>query len=178
MRWRVLVLLAALFIGLAVMTVVVHAAADYDQKNLKDQLSAQGIVMPVAAAITGSGVTNPVDVAALQPYEGQLMTTGAQAEAFADHYIGVHLAHMGKTYDQASAYSRAHPKDAAAAALVETVFKGTMLRSSLLQAWGWGEVGTYAAIGSWVLAALSLVVLVAFLFELVVAPRNPKTALP
>jgi hypothetical protein len=178
MRWRVLVLLSALFIGLVVMTVVVHAAADYDHKNLSDQLSAQKITMPTAAAMKGSGVTDPADVAALAPYEGRPMTTGAQAEAFADHYIGVHLRNMGKTYDQASSYARAHPKDTAAAALVQTVFQGTMLRSSLLQAWGWGQVGDYAALGSWVLAVLALVVLLALLFELFVAPRSPKTALP
>jgi hypothetical protein len=177
MRWRVLILLAGLFIGLVVMTVVVHAAADYDHRNLSDQLSAQKITMPTAAAIKAS-ISDPADVAALQPYEGQLMTTGAQAEAFADHYIGAHLRKMGKTYDEASAYARAHPKDAAAAALVQTVFQGTMLRSSLLQGWGWGQVGDYAALGSWVLAALALVVLLALLFELLVAPRNTKTALP
>ena len=31
------------------------------------------------------------DKAALQPYAGQQMTTGKQAQAYADHYIAVHL---------------------------------------------------------------------------------------
>jgi membrane protein YdbS with pleckstrin-like domain len=84
---------------------------------------------------------------------------------------------MGVTYSQASAAARQHPTDAKAAALVETVFKGTMLQSSLLQAWGWGQVGDYAALGLWVLAALALVTLLAIVFELSVAPRSLRTAL-
>jgi hypothetical protein len=174
MRWRVLVLQIALLVGLVVLTVVAHAAADYDHQNLSDQLGAQQITMPAAADIKGM---DPADVTALTPFVGQPMTTGAQAEAYADHYLGAHLRAMGVTYSQASAAARQHPTDAKAAALVETVFKGTMLRSSLLQAWGWGQVGDYAALGSWVLAALALVTLLAIVFELFVAPRSPRTAL-
>ena len=174
MRWRILALLSALLVGLVVLTVVVHAAADYDHRNLADQLGAQKITMPTAAAVKGM---DPADIAALTPYFGQPMTTGAQAEAYANHYIGVHLKDMGLTYSEASAQARANPNNAKDAALVTTVFQGTMLRSSLLQAWGWGQVGDYAALGSWVLASLSLVVLLALLFELFVAPRYPQTAL-
>ena len=174
MRWRILALLSALFVGLAVLTGIIHAAADYDHRNLADQLSAQKITMPTAAAIKGM---DPADVAALTPYLGQPMTTGSQAEAYADHYIGVHLRAMGATYSEASALARANPTNAKDAALVQTVFQGTMLRGSLLQAWGWGQVGDYAALGSWVLAALSVVLLLALLFELLVAPRSPRTAL-
>jgi len=174
MRWRVLALLSALFVGLGILTVVVHAAADYDHKNLSDQLSAQRITMPTAAAIKGMAAA---DVSALTPYVGQPMTTGAQAEAYANHYIGVHLREMGLTYSEASAQARANPNNAKDAALVQTVFQGTMLRSSLLQAWGWGQVGDYAALASWALAALTFVTFLALLFEVFVAPRYPRTAL-
>src|SRR4051812_2477462 len=125
MRWRILALLSALFVGFVILTGVIHAAADYDHQNLADQLGAQKITMPTAAAVTGMA---PADVAALTPYFGQPMTTGAQAEAYANHYIGVHLQEMGLTYSEASAKARANPSDAKAAALVQTVFQGTMLR--------------------------------------------------
>jgi hypothetical protein len=84
---------------------------------------------------------------------------------------------MGLTYAQASAQARANPTNAKDAALVQTVFQGTMLRGSLLQAWGWGQVGDYAALGSWVLAVPALVTLPALLFEVFVAPRYSQTAL-
>src|SRR5579872_4495500 len=100
MRWRILALLSALFVGLVVMTVVIHVAADYDHRNLAEQLGAQKITMPTAAAIKGM---DQADIDALTPYLGQPMTTGSQAEAYANHYIGVHLREMGVTYSQASA---------------------------------------------------------------------------
>jgi len=151
-----------------------HAAADYDHQTLANQLGAQQITMPTAAALKGMA---QVDVDALAPYAGQPMTTGGQAEAYADHYIAVHLREMGKTYSQASAAARTNPKDAQAAALEQTVFQGTTLRSMLLNAWGWSQVGDDVALGSWVMAGLALVTWLAFMFELVVAPRYPRTAL-
>src|SRR6185312_6412476 len=109
MRWRIIALLSALFVGLGILTMVVHTAADYDHKNLSDQLGAQKITMPTAAAIKGM---DAVDVSALTPYLGQPMTNGAQAEAYANHYIGVHLREMGLTYSEASAQARANPTNA------------------------------------------------------------------
>jgi hypothetical protein len=79
---RILALLSALFVGLVMLTGVIDAAADYDHRNLADQLGAQKVTMPTAPAVAGMA---PAGVAALTPYLGQPMTTGAQAEAYADH---------------------------------------------------------------------------------------------
>ena len=44
---------------------------------------------------------------------GQLMTTGAQAETYANHFIAVHPKEIGgETYSQLSAESLASPGDA------------------------------------------------------------------
>ena len=75
-------------------------------------------------------------------YAGQQMLTGQQAEAYADHFIAVHIAEMGggKTYSQLSAESLAQPNNAKLAGVVATVFKGETLRSMLLNAYGWWKV--------------------------------------
>ncbi len=70
------------------------------------------------------------------------MLTGQQAEAYADHFIAVHIAELGagKTYAQLSAEAIAQPNNTKLAATVATVFKGTTLRSMLLNAYGWWKV--------------------------------------
>src|SRR6476660_5144345 len=68
--------------------------------EVHDQLAAQKITMPTDK--TGLADLPAADKAALEPYAGQLMTTGAQAQAYADHYIAVHLSNVagGKTYSE------------------------------------------------------------------------------
>jgi hypothetical protein len=91
----------------------------------------------------------------LQQYAGQSLVTGKQAEAYADHFIAVHLQEIGggKTYSQLSAEAMAYPKGSpqytAAEAKVQTVFQGTTLRGLLLEAyafWQMGQIALYAAI--------------------------------
>ena len=83
------------------------------------------------------------DATAMKAYSGQLMTTGAQAETYADHFIAVHLGEIGggKTYSQLSAAAMAQPKNVALANHVATIFKGTTLRGMLLNAYGWWQMG-------------------------------------
>jgi hypothetical protein len=76
------------------------------------------------------------------------MTNGAQAEAFADHYIAVHLKAIGggKTYAQLSAQAIADPTNTKLAATVETMFKGETLRGLLLNGYAFWKMGQYALI--------------------------------
>jgi hypothetical protein len=78
------------------------------------------------------------------------MTTGAQAEVYADHFIANHLLAIGggKTYSQLSELSLAQPKNAALAAQVQLMFRGTTLRSMLLTAYGFWQIGQIALIGA------------------------------
>jgi hypothetical protein len=101
--------------------------------QVHNQLAAQNIVFPAANSAAIKALP-PADAAAMKPYTGQLMTNGAQAETWADHFIAVHLVKIGggKTYSQLSAESLAQPKNTALAAPVQTVFQGTTLRGLLL----------------------------------------------
>src|SRR5579871_6626105 len=85
------------------------------------QLAAQQIYFPAA---NSKAVAAP-EFAAMRPYGGQQLTTGAQAEVYADHFIANHLKEIGggKTYAQLSALSIAQPDNAKLTAHVATVFK-------------------------------------------------------
>jgi hypothetical protein len=90
------------------------------------------------------------------------MLTGQQAEAYADHFIAVHLSEIGggKTYSQLSTEAIAQPKNVVLAGQVATVFKGESLRSMLLNAYGWWKVSqiTYiAALAAFGLGGLTLI---------------------
>src|SRR5579862_1441505 len=125
--------------------------------EVSTQLSAQQIYFPAA---NSPAVAAP-QFAAMRQYGGQQLTTGAQAEVYADHFIANHLKVIGggKTYSQLSAEAIAQPKNAALAAQVATVFKGETLRGLLLNAYAFGTMGMIAgiaAIGAFIAAVVML----------------------
>ena len=124
----------------------------YVHNTVQGQLASQQIFFPPKAAfahpVAGTEIT-PSMIPSVSQYAGQQLLTGQQAEAYADHFIAVHIANMsgGKTYSQLSAESIAQPNNVKLAGLVATVFKGETLRSMLLNAYGWWKVSqiTYIA---------------------------------
>ena len=138
--------------------------------TVQSQLAAQQITFPAASAFAhpkAGGEITPSMIPSVSQYAGQQLLTGQQAEAYADHFIAVHIANMGggKTYSQLSAESLAQPNNTTLANTVATVFKGETLRSMLLNAYGWWKVSqiTYiislAAFGLGALAAIGSAVL-------------------
>ena len=134
----------------------------FTTSNVHNQLAKQDIVFPTKAqfaqAKAGTEVT-PAMIPYIAQYAGLPLTTGAQAEAYADHFIAVHLSEMpyGGVYSKVSAASRANPSDTALAAEVQTSFQGTTLRGLLLEAYAFSQFGMIAlwgAISAFVLAAL------------------------
>jgi len=142
-----------------------HSVISNDVHN---QLAAQKIVFPPAssAAIKELPAT---DAAAMSTYGGQLMTTGAQAETYADHFIAVHLQKIGggKTYSQLSEASLAAPKNTALAEQVQTMFRGTTLRGMLLNAYGWWQMGQIMLISAIVAFGAAALFLLLSIFGLV-----------
>ena len=125
------------------------------------QLTEQQIVFPAANSAAIKALPS-ADAAAMTQYAGQQMTTGAQAETYANHFIAVHLKKIGvgKTYSQLSAESLANPGNAALKAQVQTVFQGTTLRGLLLNAyafWQIGQIALYAAIAAFAGGAIFLI---------------------
>lgn len=128
--------------------------------NVRDQLAAQQIYFPEAGSpALASDEIGPY----LNKYAGQQLVNGAQAEAYANHYIAVHLKATagGKTYAEVSTLSRQAPDDTKLAGQVQTLFRGETLRGLLLTAYGFWKMGQLALIGS--IAALALAVVLGLL---------------
>ena len=120
----------ALAVTLAIAGLVFKTNADFAQTNVREQLSAQNISFPPAAALSDEEKQHEGVV----KYAGQKVTTGEQAEVYANQYIGTHLKGIagGKTYSEVSALSRAAPEDQALAGQKDTLFRGETLRGLLL----------------------------------------------
>ena len=106
------------------------------------------------------------------------MTSGAQAQAYADHFIAVHLNKIGggKTYSQLSAESLANPSNAALKAQVDTVFKGETLRGLLLNAYAFWQMGQIALIAGIVSLVAAVVLLILSVLGFVHVRRTPAEA--
>jgi hypothetical protein len=175
--------------GGAMLTIVLIAAGSlglwgylYTTSNVHDQLAPQQIFFPTQAQINaakaGTEVT-PEMVPYLEPYAGQQVLTGAQAQTYANHFIANHLYAMPYhgVYSQVSAASRADPGNAQLKALVQTSFTGTTLRGLLLEAYAFSVFGTIAlvaAIVSFVLAGIMLMLTLLGVWHAVRTPEEKE----
>ena len=121
-------------------------AHNFVNDEVHTQLSSQQIYFPKS----NDPQLKQAEFAPIRQYAGQQLTTGQQAEAYADHYIANHLKVIGggQTYAQLSAQSNANPTDQKLAATVQTVFRGETLRGLLLNAYAFGTMGTIAGIAA------------------------------
>jgi hypothetical protein len=165
---------------LAVAGVLLMWGANFANNDVHNQLAQQQITFPAASAFQNVTAPKPGQFAEVTPsmipsvsqYAGQSLTTGAQAEVYANDFIAVHLQEIGGglTYSELSAQAMAmNPNSAAGiakAAQVETVFRGTTLRGLLLEAYGFSVFGTIAGDASMAAFAAAglLLLLVAFGF--------------
>ena len=149
-RWTFDILMATAGLFLAVTLIAAGGlltwAHSFIGNEVHTQLAAQQIFFPPA---NSKAVAGP-EFAAMRPYGGQQLTTGAQAQVYADHFIANHLKEIGggKTYAQLSALSIAQPDNAKLAGQVATVFKGETLRGLLLNAYAFGTMGMIAGIAA------------------------------
>jgi len=175
--------------GGILMTVVLVVAGvllfwgySYANNSVSTQLAAQKITFPPksvwATAQPGTEFT-PAMIPYMEKYSGELMTTGAQAETYANHFIAIHLQEIGggKTYSELSAAALALPSGSAAynaaESTVQTVFQGTTLRGMLLNAYGWWQMGQIALISSIATFALAAIAAVLSVLGLLHFRRVP-----
>ncbi len=183
-------IVTAVGFGLAALLLItaglLNWGASFASEAVSSQLEAQEITFP---AVTG----NPDESADITKFfadNGDLiLSNAAQAQMYADHYLGFHLSKM-PTYAAASAANRAasaaiatNPNDptlkaeaASKLAMVDTVFKGTMLRGTLLTAYAFGTLGSIAAIAALVSLAGALVMLFLSILGLLHIRRTPEDA--
>ena len=166
-------IVTAVGFGLAVFLLIaaglLNWGANFASSAVSSQLEAQEITFP---AVTGNE-DESADITKFFADNGdKVLSSATQAQMYADNYLGFHLSKM-PTYAAASAANRAagaalgaNPTDptlkadaAAKAGMVETVFKGTMLRGTLLTAYAFGTLGSIAAISALVSLAGATVML-------------------
>jgi hypothetical protein len=189
-----LVVLAGL---LLVAGLVLTSNANFANDYVKDQLGQQQITFKAADTLTAEEKQS----ACLVKYAGQQLTTGKQAECYANEFIGLHLKSIagGKTYAQIGdvqtglrAQIAALPKDDPAVtglqkqltdvtAARETVFKGETLRGLLLTSYGFSEFGVkagQAALVAYFAAGLLLLLGAAGLVHAAATPATKGFAVP
>jgi hypothetical protein len=175
--WTGLALAAVLLVAGGLLT----WANTFINDQVVDQLSMQNITMPEGDALASL----PKDDAnALEPYAGSPMDTGAEAKAYADHYILVHMneASDGQTYSEVSGQyvamtdeQKASPEGQALGQLRQTLFMGSTLRGLLLYGYAFATIGTIAGIAAIVAFAGAAVLLALFGLGLWHAHRAKET---
>jgi hypothetical protein len=166
---------------LAVAGLVLTTNANFANTYVKDQLSQQKITFKPAAALTDEERKSEC----LVQNAGKALTTGKQAECYANDFIGLHVktATQNRTYaelgvpqtalrTQITDAKKVNPNDPAIEGLQkqldeisatrETAFKGETLRGLLLTSFGFSEFGvkagqaaTVAYLGSILMALLA-----------------------
>jgi hypothetical protein len=148
--------------------------------NVHSQLAQQQVFFPPAGS---PSLESPQIGPYLNKYAGQQLTDGAQAQAYADHFIKVHLAESGGglTYAQLSEKSRAAPTDTELADQVQSAFRGETLRGLLLNAyafWKMGQIALFAAIAAFIGAGLMLILAGLGFWHLRRVPREQEVLVP
>jgi hypothetical protein len=175
-------------LGGLVLTIVLIVAGSllmvgwrFAESNVHDRLEAQKIFFPPAGS---ESLASPEIGPYLNQYAGEQLVTGEQALAYADHFIGVHLQEVagGKTYSEVSTLSREDPENEELRGQVETLFRGTMLRGVLLDAyafWKFGRIAMLAGIAAFVLAGvMAILTILGFWHLRRVSPTDELLAPP
>ena len=189
-------------LGLAILllavAVVLTTNANFANTYVRDQLSQQDITFKTVDTLTDE--EKKADC--LIEYAGQRLTTGKQAECYANEFIGLHLKSIagGQTYaslggpQSALTAQVAQARETSDPALAdlekqladvtaqrETVFKGETLRGLLLTSYGFSEFGTKAAQGAtvaYLAAALLALLSIAGFVHAFRTPRSEVFAAP
>jgi hypothetical protein len=166
-RWRIFVLQIGLIGILGFVSGFAFWGSNFATSTVHDQLAAQQIYFPAAGSKAITSLPK-ADAAAMTQYAGQELLTGQQASVYANNFINVHLAEIanGQTYSQLSTAAQADPTNTKLGGEVATIFKGTTLRSMLLNAYGWGQIGQFAGYAAVGLLIATLAVFGALVFEI------------
>jgi hypothetical protein len=169
------------FVGLGLSVFLFVAAAllnwgaSFADESVATQLSQQKITMPDKDSAGFKALSEEAQTS-LAPFSNMPLTTGEQAQAYADFYIGSHLKGIagGKVYSEvsgmalgAAAKSKAEPANTALATEAgvlmgqrTSLFMGETLRGLLLYSFAFWQIGQIAMYAAWAAAVGGLLMLV------------------
>ena len=152
----------------------------YVHNTVQGQLSAQQIFFPPKAAFAnpkvGTEIT-PSMIPSVSQYAGQQMLTGQQAEAYADHFIAVHLSGSAAARPTPSCRPRRtrSRRTWRWPARWPPCSRASTLRSMLLNAYGWWKVSQITYIAALVAFGLGGLTLIGSVFALALGRRPEIT---
>jgi hypothetical protein len=167
---------AAMTVVLAVAFALLLWGSTFAKDYVSDELSAQNISFPPAENMSDEEAAEFSDVA------GQQVDSGDLAERYAQ-YIAGHIENIGGGLSYAELGGPEREANAAvqdaisagaseaeidelqatadeASATRDTVFRGEILRGTLLNTYAWWTIGTIAGIAAWVALAAAIVMLI------------------
>jgi len=177
---------------LLIVGIVLTSNASFAKNYVTTQLSQQNITFKPVATLTAEEKQS----ACLVQYAGQKLTTGKQAECYANDFIGLHVKSIasGKTYADLGAPQSALQAQVTAAqksndpnladlqkqlatvtAQRETLFKGETLRGLLLTSYGFSVFGDKAGQAALVSYLAALLLALLSIAGFVHALTTPKT---
>ena len=183
---------------LLIVGIVMTSNANFAKNYVADQLGQQHIAFKTTATLTDEEKKAPC----LVEYAGQKLTTGKQAECYANEFIGLHLKSIanGQTYADLGTPQSALQAQVTAAqknndpnladlqkqlatitAQRDTVFKGETLRGLLLTSYGFsvfGEKAAQAAVVAYLAAGLLLLLAIAGFVHALLTPKTRAFAAP
>lgn len=188
----------ALAILLLVLGFVMTSNANFSKRYVHDQLAQQQITFKTKATLTAEEAKSTC----LVKYAGQQLTSGKQAECYANEFIGLHVKTIagGKTYATLGDAQTALKTKVAAAQTSndpnlpalqkqladmttqrETLFKGETLRGLLLTSYGFsvlGFKGAQAASVAFAIAALLALLSIAGFVHAFTTSRYSTVGMP
>lgn len=163
-----------LSIFLFIAAALLNWGASFADESVATQLSQQKITMPDKDSAGFKALSQEAQDA-LAPFSKMPLTTGEQAQAYADFYIGSHLKGIadGKVYSEvsgmalaASAKSKADPANVQLATEAATLmgqrtslFMGETLRGLLLYSFAFWQIGQIAMYAAWAAAVGGVIML-------------------
>lgn len=164
-----------LSIFLFIAAALLNWGASFADESVATQLSQQKITMPDKDSAGFKALSQEAQDA-LAPFSKMPLTTGEQAQAYADFYIGSHLKGIadGKVYSEvsgmalaATAKSKADPANVQLATEAATLmgqrtslFMGETLRGLLLYSFAFWQIGQIAMYAAWAAAVGGVIMLV------------------
>lgn len=182
---------ALLAIALLVLSLVLFNQASFAKDYVRDQLSQQQIYFTATDKLTAE----EAKASCLVTNGGKLLTTGKQAECYANSYIGLHVKNTagGQTYAQLGSVQTDLRAKVAEATKVndpqltalqsqlttvngqrDTLFRGETLRGLLLSSYGFSIFGDRAGLAAWVALAAAVILALATLAGFIHALTTPR----
>jgi hypothetical protein len=186
---------------LAVVLLVSGGLLTWGHNFVHDQVHSQLAAEKIFIPPVGPALADPAIKPYLTKYAGQQLVTGAQAKAYADHFIAVHVKALSgnRTYAELGDAQNALKAQIATAKTAgtdttalngqlsdlnttrETVFKGETLRGLLLNAYAFdtmGRIAGIAAVAAFSFAGLMLLLVALGAWHLGKTPNDAELGVP